>query len=73
MHAALNIRMQNTQLTLADLASLRSLLQAAYSRGAFRIEEATQVGAIFDRLSAFLDQQPASAPPDPATQGDSNA
>lgn len=65
--------MQNTQLTLADLASLRSLLQAAYSRGAFRIEEATQVGAIFDRLSAFLDQQPAPDQATDATQGDSNA
>lgn len=65
--------MQNTQLTLTDLASLRSLLQAAYSRGAFRIEEATQVGAIFDRLSVFLDQQPVTQPPDTATQGDSNA
>ena len=64
--------MQNNQLTLADLASLRSLLQAAYSRGAFRIEESTQVGAIFDRLSTFLDQQsqPESAPAD---QGETNA
>jgi hypothetical protein len=65
--------MQNTQLTIADLASLRSLLQAAYSRGAFRIEEASQVGAIFDRLSAFLDQQPAKEQSEPATQGETNA
>lgn len=65
--------MQNTQLTLADLASLRSLLQAAYSRGAFRIEEATQVGAIFDRLSAFLDQQPAAEPSIAASQGETDA
>ena len=49
--------MQNTQLTLADLASLRSLLQAAYSRNAFRIEESSQVGIIYDKLSTFLDQQ----------------
>lgn len=64
--------MQNTQLTLADLASLRSLLQAAYSRGAFRIEESTQVGAIFDRLSAFLDQQPAQDQAHAATQGENH-
>jgi hypothetical protein len=64
--------MQNTQLTIADLASLRSLLQAAYSRGAFRIEESTQVGAIFDRLSVFLDQQPAAEPSVAATQGENN-
>ena len=65
--------MQNTQLTLADLASLRSLLQAAYSRGAFRIEESTQVGAIFDRLSAFLDQQPVTDQTADATQGETHA
>ena len=65
--------MQNTELTIADLASLRSLLQAAYSRGAFRIEEATQVGAIFGRLSAFLDQQPARDQPHEATQGETHA
>ena len=53
--------MQNTQLTIADLASLRSLLQAAHSRGAFRIEEASQVGAIFDRLARFLDEQQQAA------------
>ena len=64
--------MQNTQLTLADLASLRSLLQAAYSRGAFRIEEATQVGKIFDRLSVFLDQQPAQDQHHAATQGENH-
>ena len=64
--------MQNTQLTLADLASLRSLLQAAYSRGAFRIEESTQVGVIFDRLSAFLDQQPVPESTEPA-QGETHA
>ena len=65
--------MQNTQLTLADLASLRSLLQAAYGRGAFRIEESTQVGAIFDRLSAFLDQQPATDQSVEGQQGETDA
>ena len=65
--------MQNIQLTLADLASLRSLLQAAYSRGAFRIEESTQVGAIFDRLSAFLDQQPATDQSVEGQQGETDA
>ena len=62
--------MQNTQLTLADLASLRSLIQAAYSRGAFRIEESSQVGIIYDKLSTFLDQQ-AQQEPAAADQGES--
>jgi hypothetical protein len=68
--------MQNTQLTIADLASLRSLLQAAYSRGAFRIEEASQVGTIFDRLARFLDEQQQAAEQAISAdmpQGESNA
>lgn len=44
----------NTQLTLADLASIHNLLEAATSRGAFKASELSQVGAVYDKLSAFL-------------------
>ena len=46
--------MENTQLTLADLASIQSIIEAASTRGAFRANELAQVGAIYDKLSAFL-------------------
>ena len=51
---ALNICMENSQLTLADLASIHSLIEAAASRGAFRASEMSQVGQVFDKLSNFL-------------------
>jgi hypothetical protein len=46
--------MENTQLTIADLASIHSIIEAASQRGAFRANELSQVGAVYDKLSAFL-------------------
>ena len=46
--------MDNSQLTIADLASLHSMLEAAASRGAFKASEMTQVGQVYDKLTAFL-------------------
>ena len=68
----LNIYMENTQLTIADLASIHSIIEAASQRGAFRANELTQVGAVYDKLSAFLQatqaqvdaaEQPLAEPP----------
>lgn len=68
----------DTQLTIADLASLHSLLDAACTRGAFRAGEMRQVGEIYDKLSAFLQaaqaQAQAQQEADQAQpQGDQNA
>lgn len=46
--------MENSQLTIADLASLHSMIEAACSRGAFKASEMTQVGQVYDKLSNFL-------------------
>jgi hypothetical protein len=46
--------MENAQLTIADLASIHSMLDAACSRGAFKGAEMTQVGQVYDKLTAFL-------------------
>ena len=43
-----------TQLTIADLQSLASVIDVAVRRGAFGAGEVTEVGAIFDKLSSFL-------------------
>ena len=51
--------MENTndsnQITIADLDTLRNIVDLASTRGAFRGAELTQVGAIYDKLTAFLD------------------
>ena len=47
--------MENTtQITVADLDALRSIVDTAASRGAFRGAELAQVGAVYDKLTAFL-------------------
>ena len=68
--------MENAQLTIADLASLHSLIDAACTRGAFKAPEMSRVGEIYDKLTRFLDaaaqqaqEQTEQAPP----QGDTNA
>ena len=46
--------MENASLTLADMASLKNLIEAATARGAFRANEMSTVGGIYDKLTAFL-------------------
>ena len=68
--------MENAQLTIADLASIHTLIDAACTRGAFKAPEMSKVGEIYDKLTRFLDaatqqaqEQTEQAPP----QGDQNA
>ena len=54
--------MENTtQITVADLDALRTIVDVAASRGAFRGAELTQVGAVYDKLTTFLDAVVAQA------------
>jgi len=46
--------MENAQLTIADLASLQGIIEAACSRGAFKASEMRQVGEIYEKLSNFV-------------------
>lgn len=66
--------MENVQLTVADMASIKGIIEAACTRGAFRAAEMSSIGEIYNKVSAFVDQavtqlQQAEAP----TQGDQNA
>lgn len=70
----------NTTLTIADMASLRTLLDTAVSRGAYRGNELRAVGELYERLDRFVEQtqasllQQAQAQSDALTpQGDQNA
>jgi hypothetical protein len=50
--------MENTtqpqSITIADLDIIKKIIELSAARGAFRAEEMTQVGAMYDKLSAFL-------------------
>lgn len=62
--------MENTQLTVADMASLKSLLEAACTRGAFKAPEMSAVGLLYDKLSRFVE---ANANAQVNEQGEKNA
>jgi hypothetical protein len=47
--------MDNTQITIADLDTIKNIINLASTRGAFRGEELSQVGAVYDKLTAFLE------------------
>ena len=49
-----NTTLPPTQITVADLDALRAIVDLAAQRGAFRGAELQQVGAVFDKLTTFL-------------------
>jgi hypothetical protein len=52
----------SVDLTVQDLAGLRSVIDVASSRGAFKAAEMEAVGKIFNKLNAFLDQEAKQQP-----------
>ena len=42
------------QLTIQDIAAAAQLIDVATQRGAFKANEATAVGEVFDKLSSFI-------------------
>jgi hypothetical protein len=48
-------------ITVADLDALRSIIDLAATRGAFQGAELSQVGAVFDKLTNFLNSVVAQA------------
>lgn len=44
-----------TQITITDLDTIKNIVDLASTRGAFRGTELTQVGAVYDKLTRFLD------------------
>jgi len=43
------------QITVKDLDTLRNIVALATERGAFRANELSEIGAVYDKLSIFLD------------------
>lgn len=54
-----------TPLQLSDLLLTAQVIQLASSRGAFRAEELTEVGGLYDRIVTFLKESGAIAPAAP--------
>ena len=49
-------------LSLQDLITVAQIIQLTSQRGAFRAEELTQVGGLYDKLVGFLQSTGAIAP-----------
>lgn len=61
----------NIQLTIQDLVSMRSIIDTACTRGAFKASEMRSVGEVYDRLNGFLDNVVAEAE-NAQTQGETS-
>jgi hypothetical protein len=65
--------MENTQLTLNDMISVKHLIDAACTRGAFKAHEMQSVGELYNKIIRFVDetqaqiqaQQPPESTPTP--------
>lgn len=58
---------QDIQITISDLALIKSLIDVSCTRGAYKAEEMRAVGEVYDKLTAFLDsviKQAESAQPE---------
>ena len=53
--------MENKEITIADLGLLKNIVDLASTRGAFRAAEMSEVGAVYDKLTNFLEAVVAQA------------
>jgi hypothetical protein len=56
-----NTNQQTQPITVQDLDSIRAIIDLAATRGAFRGAELEQVGIVFNKLNAFLENIVAQA------------
>lgn len=66
---------QQVGITPNDLQSLAAIVKVAIKRGAFEAEEISHVGAVYDKLTAFIASIKPAAAEAPATEdkGEKNA
>lgn len=65
-----NTNQQEQIITIADLDMLKQIIDVACSRGAFKGDELSQVGAVYNKLTAFLNVAIAQAQQSDPAQND---
>jgi len=58
------------ELNINDLAMLKNLIDVVTTRGAFKANEMSSVGVLYDKLSNFLESVSKQQPAAPAEQGE---
>jgi hypothetical protein len=53
--------MENTQLTITDMVSIKNIIDAACNRGAFKASEMKHVGELYEKLGHFIEAVQAQA------------
>jgi len=53
--------MENKEITISDLALLKSIVELGCTRGAFKAAEMKEVGEVYNKLTAFLEEVVAQA------------
>lgn len=54
---------ESAELTISDLSAMKTIIDIASSRGAFKPNEMVAVGQTYNKLSAFLDTVAKTAKP----------
>ena len=71
---SLNIYMEDNitppQITIQDLIIIKDLIDVACSRGAFKADEMSSVGQVYDKLTGFLNTVIATAQAQADQNGD---
>ena len=57
-------------ITLDDLITLKNLIDVSCSRGAFKADEMSSVGEVYDKLTGFLNSVIASAQAEAEQKGE---
>lgn len=67
--------MENAQLTLTDIISVKNLIEAASARGAFKAHELKSVGELYEKIARFIEVSTAQVQEQQNTQaqGETNA
>ena len=62
--------MENNTITISDLDTIKNIINLAATRGAFRGEELSMVGTMYDKLTTFLEAVIQQAKAQEATNAD---
>ena len=67
--------MENAQLTLNDIISVKNLIEAATTRGAFKAHELKSTGELYDKIARFIEVSSAQVQEqqNQQAQGETNA
>jgi hypothetical protein len=60
----------NPTITIEDLITIKNLIDVSCSRGAFKADEMSSVGQVYDKLTGFLNSVIASAQAEADQQGE---